>query len=216
MSQQELNKYDVIKRAIRREITAGKAGELLRLCVRQIYRLKTKVKEKGDEGLIHGNRGKSSNRRMPDRERREIANLLHQHYPDFKPTHASEKLETVHGIKRDPKTVRQIMTEEGLWTLRKHKKPDYRSSRPRKEYYGEMEQFDGSYHYWFEDRGPYCCLLVSIDDAKGTITKAKFVQDEGTLPVFSFWEGYFLTHGKPRSIYLDKLRTYYNNLKPFR
>jgi hypothetical protein len=77
-----------------------------------------------------------------------------------------------------------------------------------------MEQFDGSYEYWFEDRGPYCCLLASIDDAKGTITEAKFVSDEGTLPVFGFWEEYFLTQGKPRSIYLDKLRTYYNNLKP--
>jgi hypothetical protein len=29
--------------------------------------------------------------------------------------------------------------------------------------------------------------------------------------VFDFWKEYFLVHGKPRSIYLDKLRTYYNN-----
>jgi len=77
-----------------------------------------------------------------------------------------------------------------------------------------MEQFDGSYEYWFENRGPSCCLLASIDDATGKITQAQFVKDEGTFPVFSFWQEYLLTHGKPRSIYLDRLRTYYNNLLP--
>jgi len=86
--------------------------------------------------------------------------------------------------------------------------------RPPKEYYGEMEQFDGSYEYWFENRGPYCCLLISVDDATSKITQAQFVQDEGTFPVFRFWQEYLLTHGKPRSIYLDRLRTYYNNILP--
>ena len=211
MSQKALDTYDVITRTMRRDITVRKAGELLKLCERQIYRLKAKLKEKGAEGLIHGNRGKLSNRRMPDTERQRIVDLLRRQYPDFKPTHASEKLDEVHGIKKDPKTIRQIMAAEGLWKPKKQKGSAYRSSRPRKEYYGEMEQFDGSYHRWFEDRAPECCLLASIDDATGTITEAQFVHDEGTLPVFGFWKEYLLTHGKPRSIYLDKLRTYYNN-----
>lgn len=214
MSQKDLNRYDVIKRAIRKEITVKKAGELLYLSERQIYRLKDKVIKKGAEGLIHGNRGKPSNRRIPDKERQQIVQLLHRHYSDFKPTHASEKLENIYGFKRDPKTIRQIMIDEELWKPRKQKKPEYRCSRPRKEHYGEMEQFDGSYHHWFEDRAPSCCLLASIDDATGEITQAQFVNDEGTFPVFNFWQEYLLTHGKPRSIYLDKLRTYYNNLLP--
>jgi len=170
MSQKDLNKYDVIQSSLRKELTVKKAGELLHLTERQIYNLKAKVKEKGSEGLIHGNRGKSSNRRMPEKERQQIINLLHRHYPDFKPTHASEKLDQVHGIKRDPKTIRQIMLDEELWIPRKQKKPDYRCSRPCKEHYGEMEQFDGSYEHWFEDRAPSCCLLASIDDAKGVVT----------------------------------------------
>jgi hypothetical protein len=79
-----------------------------------------------------------------------------------------------------------------------------------------MKQFDGSYEHWFEDRAPSCCLLAAIDDATGKVTQAQFVQDEGTFPVFGFWQEYLLSHGKPRSIYLDKLRTYYNNLLPER
>lgn len=216
MSQKELDKYDVIQRTIRKEITAKKAGELLNLCERQIYRLKSQVKKKGAEGLIHGNRGKTSNRRMSETERQQLVNLLHRHYSDFKPTHASEKLRDIHGIDKDPKTIRQIMTAEGLWIPRKRRGSEYRCSRPRKDCYGEMEQFDGSYEYWFEERAEKCCLLAAIDDATGIVTQAKFVHDEGTLPVFDFWQDYLLTHGKPRSIYLDKLRTYYNNLLPER
>lgn len=214
MSQKDLNKYDLIQRSIRREITVSKAGELLGLGERQIYRLKGKIKEKGAEGLIHGNRGKLSNRRMSETEHQKIIKLLHWRYSDFKPTHASEKLAEVHNIKKDPKTIRQIMITQGLWKSRRKKKYKYRCSRPRKEHYGEMEQFDGSYHRWFENRAPECCLLASIDDATSIVTFAKFVQNEGTLPVFGFWQEYILAHGKPRSIYLDKLRTYYNNLKP--
>lgn len=211
MSQKELNRHDVIKRAIRKEITTKKAGELLNLCKRQIYRLKAKVKEEGAKGLIHGNKGRPSNRRIPEEERQRIVKLLHKHYHDFKPTHATEKLSEEHNIKRDPKTIRQIMIDEGLWVPKKRKGSDYRSKRPRKEHYGEMEQFDGSYEHWFEDRAPKCCLLASIDDATGTLTQAKFAKHEGVFPVFNFWKEYLLNHGKPRSIYLDKLRTYFNN-----
>jgi len=214
MSQKDLNKYDIIQSSLRKEITVKKAAELLHLTERQIYNLRAKVKEKGAEGLVHGNRGKPSNRRIPEKEYQKIIKLLCQYYSDFSPTHASEKLDTIHGIKRDPKTIRQIMIKEGLWIPKRHRKPDYRCFRPPKEYYGEMEQFDGSYEYWFENRGPSCCLLISVDDATSKITQAQFVQDEGTFPVFNFWKEYLLTHGKPRSIYLDRLRTYYNNILP--
>lgn len=216
MSQKELNKYEVIKRSIRREITVEKAAELLGLSERQIYRLKAQVKEKGPLGVIHGNRGKPSNRKIPEKERQQIINLLHRYYSDFHPTHASEKLEEIHGFKRDPKTIRQIMINEGLWEPKKRKRVKYRCFRPRKEHFGEMVQFDGSYEYWFEERGPKCCLLAAIDDATNRITGAQFVWNEGVLSVFSFWQEYFLTHGKPRAIYLDKLRTYYNNILPER
>jgi hypothetical protein len=71
-----------------------------------------------------------------------------------------------------------------------------------------MQQFDGSYHYWLEDRARELCLLLSIDDATGRITKAKFDTNEGTIAVFKFWKEYFEEKGLPISIYLDKFSTY--------
>ena len=101
--------------------------------------------------------------------------------------------------------------------LRKPKKrkenSQYHAWRPRKEWYGQLEQFDGSYHRWFEDRAEECCLLAAIDDAKGTITRAEFGQSESVVEVAGFWKGYAVEKGKPQAIYLDKFSTYKINHK---
>jgi len=211
MSQKELDRHDIMLRVIRKELTGVEAAELLRLSSRQVKRLKAAVLERGAQGLIHGNRGQRSNRRIPEKEQVKIAKLLRKHYWDFKPTHASEKLCDVHKIVRDPKTIRRIMIEEELWKPRKgRKKQTHRSWRARKLRFGQMQQFDGSYHDWFEGRDGVgeACLLLSVDDATGKITKAQFAKDEGVFPVFAFWKDYILEHGKPRSIYVDKFSTY--------
>ena len=208
MTQKEVNRYAIIKKLINKEINGTHASELLKLSVRQIKRLKAAVNKDGPKALIHGSRGKSSNYRIPEQEKEKIIELLHKHYSDFKPGFAAEKLDERHNIQRDPETIRQIMIKEELWKPRRKKLLEYRSWRQRKACYGEMEQFDGSYHYWFEDRGPYCCLLASIDDATGIPTKAEFAPHEGVFPVFNFWKEYLKEHGKPYSIYLDKFSTY--------
>ena len=211
MTNREINRHSIIKKLLDREINGTTAADLLKLSVRHIKRLKAKVKQFGPKALIHASRGKPSNRRMPDKEREAIAEILKQKYPDFKPSFATEKLSENHNIKRDPKTIRTIMIEEDLWRPRKKKKQEYHSWRKRKPCYGEMEQFDGSYHRWAEDRSEEWCLLASIDDATGIPTKAKFDTDEGIFPVFKFWKEYVKEHGKPRSIYLDKFSTYKMN-----
>lgn len=55
MSQKEIKRYDIIKKVINKELNGVEAAELLTLSTRQIRRLKKKVKEKGAEGLTHGN-----------------------------------------------------------------------------------------------------------------------------------------------------------------
>ena len=208
MTNREINRHSIIKKLLDKEINGTTAADLLKLSVRQTKRLKTKVRESGPKALIHASSGKPGNRRMPDKEREAITEILKQKYPDFKPTFATEKLFENHNIKRDPKTIRQIMIEEDLWKPRKKKQKEYHSWRKRKSCYGEMLQFDGSYHHWVEDRGPEWCLLAAIDDATGIPTKAKFDTDEGVFPVFAFWKKYTEQLGKPHSIYLDKFSTY--------
>lgn len=208
MSQKEVSRYDVIKRILRKEISGKDAAALLSLSQRQAWRLVAAVREKGAFGLMHGNRGKRSNRRMPEKERRAITRLLQDRYPDFGPVLAAEKLAVQHRIVRDPKTIRMVMIDAGLWKPKRDKKETHRAWRQRKAAYGEMMQFDGSYHHWFEDRADPCCLLAAIDDATNTVPHARFDDHEGIEPVFTYWKEYVAREGKPRSVYLDKFSTY--------
>jgi transposase-like protein len=208
MSIKEIDRHGIVKKLVGKEINGTLAAKLLQLSVRQTKRLKAKFITLGVVALIHQNRGKPGNRGLPKEERNRIAAILKEKYPDFKPTFASEKLYENHGIKRDPKTIRQIMIEEELWKPNKKRKKEYHAWRKRKECYGQMAQFDGSYHHWAEGRAGEWCLLASIDDATGIPIKAKFDTDEGVIPVFKFWKEYVQEHGKPRAIYLDKFSTY--------
>lgn len=212
MSARDIDRHHVVRQFIQRQITRKKAAQLLKLSERQVVRLKRCLIKRGAKGLIHGNRGHRSNHALSQRERDKIEYLLKTKYPDFKPTFAAEKLLELHKIDRDPKTIRSIMISAGMWSPKKRRAgEEHRSWRPRKECLGEMIQFDGSYHHWFEDRAEQTCLLAAIDDATGRVMKAEFVPHEGVFPVFGFWKDYVSTHGKPRLIYPDKFSTYKMN-----
>lgn len=209
MTEKELSRFNIIRRLIDGNINGTDAAKQIDVSIRHVKRLKLKVKERGAEGLIHGNRGQKSNRRI---DITEIEKHLKETYYDFGPTFASEKLEEYHQIKISKESVRTIMTGMGLW------KPRYRKQskkwhvwRARRDNYGEMQQFDGSYHIWFGNEES--CLLLSVDDATGKIAYAKFDYNEGIIAVFNFWLEYFKKHGFPLSIYLDRFSTYKINHK---
>lgn len=212
MSQKELDRHDCIKRCIQKRITEGVAATLLRLSVRQVQRLKRAIRTRGPAGLIHGNRGKPSNRRMPKKERARIVVFLRQKVcQGFTPTFAAEKLEERCRIRRDQKTIRAVMIDENLWEPRERtNRSVHRSWRQRRSHAGELIQFDGSYHHWLEDRGgtEELCLIAAIDDASGRIMHAVFGRDEGVFSVFGFWKGYVERWGKPRAVYCDRFSTY--------
>lgn len=211
MTTKELSRYEIIKQIIAQRINGTEAAKQLRLSIRQVKNLKRKVKECGPQGIIHGNRGRPGNRSMASAKIAKAQKIVSKLYPDFKPGFAAEKLQEKHGIKMSSEKLRQLMTAWGFWKPKPRKQnKEYRAWRPRKECFGEMEQFDGSYHTWFEDRAEKCCLLLSIDDATGTITRAEFGDSESVPEVFDFWDAYVREQGKPLSIYLDKYSTYKN------
>jgi len=213
MTKRELFAYETVKEVVDGLIFASVAAKKLGITRRHVQRLKPKV-EKGAEAFIHGNRGSPSNRKIDPDVIEKATKFIKEKYSDFKPTFATEKLLEEHHITLSKETTRTLMTNLGLWKPRRRKdNGQYRSWRPRKEHVGEMEQFDGSYHRWFEDRAEECCLLASIDDASSRITKATFGLNEGVVEVSKFWKEYVLEIGKPVSIYLDKYSTYKVNHK---
>lgn len=219
LTQREETKLDTIHRALAREITNETAGKILHISVRQVKRLKKQVRQYGEASIIHKLKGKTSNHHIEKEVKHQALELITKHYPDFKPTFASEKLSENHSLTISPETIRLWMTEQGLWKPKKQKYTQYHAWRPRKDYFGELVQFDGSYHHWFEDRyqdedgNHEACLLAAIDDATGRITHASFSANEGVIAVFEFWKSYILKLGKPLAIYLDSFSTYKINHK---
>lgn len=212
MSEKELSRYDVIKNLIDGEINGTDASKQLGVTVRHIKRLRSAVNKYGPESLIHKSRGRISNRKLNPEIIKKAEKHLKEKYYNFGPTLAAEKLDEDDKIKLGKETVRGLMINLGLWKLKPRKQSKkWHVWRARKDNFGEMEQFDGSYHIWFGEEES--CLLLSVDDAMGKITHAKFDYNESTIAVFKFWLEYFDKNGLPLSIYLDKFSTYKINHK---
>ncbi|MCL5783877.1 MAG: ISNCY family transposase [Patescibacteria group bacterium] len=216
----EQEKITVMTALLQGKINNGEAATTLKLSLRQIKRLKKRVREKGNQVLIHQLKGRVSNHRIDQTIKSKALEKIKEEYADFKPKFASEKLEENHQLIINPETLRLWMIEDGSWKAHLQRKVNYHAWRQRKDYFGELEQFDGSYHLWFEGRlldefgfPQEVCLLASIDDATGKITRALFDFNEGVVPVFNFWMEYVKTWGKPLAIYLDKFSTYKLNHK---
>jgi hypothetical protein len=109
--------------------------------------------------------------------------IVRQNYADFGPTLAAEKLAAEHGFSFSSETLRKWMIADGLWRDRKQRKSIHQPRR-RRDCVGELVQVDGSEHWWFEDRGPQCTLLVFVDDATSRLTHLQFVESESIFAYF--------------------------------
>ena len=205
----ERERYDTIRSCIDGELTNAEAAARLRLKIRQVQKLKRAVETRGERGILHGNRGRKPKHATNQRTiNAVIAFVKKRDHRDFGPTFAMEQLEKQKDIVLSRESVRTIMTGSNLWTPRTRTGPAiHREWRERKRMYGELIQFDGSYHRWFED-GEEHCLLGAIDDATSGVPEAAFEDNEGVAAVFRFWWKYVEKHGLPVALYMDKFSTY--------
>ena len=209
----EQERYDIIRSCIDRDITNKEASTRLGLKVRQIQRIKRAVEKQGTEGAIHKSKGRiSPNATNKATVKKTVDFLKQKKHQDFGPTFAQEKLLAL-GVEMNKETLRLLMIKKDLWKPHPRRGPQIvREWRERKERFGELVQFDGSYHDWFENDSEEC-LLAAIDDATSKIVKAVFEDNEGVFAVFRFWLSYVEAYGLPVAIYLDKFSTYKVNHK---
>jgi transposase len=211
MTQEELKRLHVIRKALDKSITQIEAANIIGLCLRQVQRIVRVVRTEGDKGIINKARGKASNKALPDKIKCRALKLYKEKYHDFGPTLGSEKLFEIDKIKLNDETLRLWLLQAGI-PYKKRKKRPHRQWRERKHSFGEMIQMDGSHHNWFEGRGPECVLMGYIDDATGR-PFARFYPYEGTLPAMDSFKRYIEKFGMPVSIYLDKHPTYKSTKK---
>lgn len=200
----ELDRMEVFSKLKERTLTQMQAANILGVSCRQVRRLFKEYRKAGPQALISKKRGKPSNHRLSPGLKDLGLALIREHYPDFGPTLAHEKLIEVHKLKISLGSVRKIMITNELWTDKKIKKTRIYQLRERRSREGELVQIDGSPHDWFEGRAPKCTILLCVDDATGKIKAAFFSPTEDSWGYFDLMQIYFKTHGRPIALYSDK------------
>jgi transposase len=216
MTQRDRDRLVVLKKAQKKLISQRQAAEELQLSVRQVRRLLIRLKQTGDRAVIHGLRGRASNRRLSEKVRAEAVRILSQAlYKRFGPTLASYYLAKKHGIRIGREALRQVMMAAGLWRGRRQKVERVHLWRPRRSSRGELVQWDTSEHDWLEGRGEKLYLIHMIDDATSELT-ARFVRHDSTEENMRMLWTYLERHGRPVAFYTDKASIFHTTPKTHR
>jgi transposase len=204
MSQAERDRLVCLKKASEKRITRAAAAAELKVSERQVYRLLAALKVKGDSAVVHGLRGRSSNRKISATQEQEAVKILAKDvYRGFGPTLASEYLASKHAIVVSKETVRQWMVRAGMRAVRRERIEQVHVWRERRERYGELVQWDTSEHDWLEGRGEKIYLIKMIDDASSRLF-ARFVRRDSTEENMTVLQQYLQRFGRPLEFYTDK------------
>ncbi|HIF9404882.1 TPA: ISNCY family transposase [Photobacterium damselae] len=204
MNDKEILKLGAIRDVCEKRIRREDAARVLSLSVRQVQRLVTRFRQYGAASIVHQRRGQSSSNRINHSVKLRCLALIREHYADFGPTLAHEKLTERHNIHVSVETIRQWMIADGLWVPHTKRKPRVYQPRYRRDCLGELIQIDGSHHDWFEGRSNKCCLLVFIDDATGKLMNLRFSETESAFDYMVATREYLEQHGKPTAFYSDR------------
>jgi transposase len=211
MSMKELTRAGVLARVAAGTLTLGSAGAVMAVSYRQAKRLYQRYRTEGAKGLKHRSAGRRSNAAGDDRQRAQILALVREKYSGtiderFGPTLAAEHLASEDGVQVHHDTLRRWMLAAGLWS-RARKRSPHRRRRERKAHFGELVQLDGSFHPWFERRGPQSCLLTMVDDATGRSLGA-FGAQETIWAAAGVLRAWITQYGIPRALYTDWKNVY--------
>ena len=120
MTQRDRDRLIALKKAKKGLITQRQAAEEIEQSERHIRRLLVKLASEGDRAVVHGRRGKRSNRKLDEKRQAKAVVILGQEkYRGFGPTLASEYLSKHHQLTVSRETVRAWMIEAKLWQPRK-------------------------------------------------------------------------------------------------
>ena len=202
LGQRERDRLRVLHEVEQGHLRQREAGARLRLSERQIRRLLQQVRQQGDRGVVHGLRGRSSNRKLSLRFEQRVVRRVRQRYADFGPTLAREKLEQ-EGLRVSRETLRRWMSQAGLWRPRTKRARAVHVWRARRSAFGEMVMMDSSPYAWLEERGPAGHLVAMIDDATSRIWVRLVEHDTTEENMRTLW-GWVARHGRPLALYTDK------------
>jgi transposase len=211
MRTRELQRAGILARVKAETLSLASAARMMAVSSRQAKRLYRRYREEGAAGVRHRSAGRPSNRTPAVAVRDAVLALVRAKYSGavderFGPTLAAEHLASEDGITVDHETLRRWMLGAGLWS-RARKRSPHRRRRTRKAHFGELVQLDGSFHDWFEARGPHSCLVSLVDDATGR-TLGGFSPQETIWAAVTVLRAWIERYGIPQALYTDWKNVY--------
>ena len=201
MGSRDARRLGMVKAAEQGRISNREASEGLGLSVRQFRRLRKQVRERQERGVIHGNRGRPSARRLAEPVRARVVDLL-TGVVKLNDHHVADLL-AEDGATVSAASVRRIRKELRLPPKRRRRPPQHRRRRTRKARRGELVLIDGSPFQWFDAQGPAWTLLGAIDDATSAILHLALRPTEDLHGYVTLLDGLVRTHGVPACLYGD-------------
>jgi len=204
LTMKEKTRYEVIRDSLKRLIKVKEAAELLNLSIRQVYRLRDRVKKEGIKGVIHHLKGRISLKKTPKKIEEKIKKLYQEKYSGFNLSHFTEYLNGEENITISREKVRQVLRQDNLYSKRPKKQPKHRIRRQPMPQEGLLTQLDTSEHLWLPSLGKNIQLILLVDDATNKLQNGKFVFSDSTLENMKVLDEFFRQKGLPLAIYLDK------------
>ncbi len=205
MNQEERDWLEWLKRARDKVVTQEYAAKEMKVSERWVRKLLVRLKRDGDGVVVHGLRGRASNRRIEEKTQARAMELLKQpEWHDFGPTFASEQLAKRHNIPVSKETVRGWMVAAGLWKAQPRKLGEAHFWRARRSGYGELVQWDTSTHDWLEGRGEAVRYLVRMIDDATSRSQGQFVVRDGTRENMGVLWQYVERQGRMVEVYTDR------------
>jgi hypothetical protein len=109
MSDRALRRLCVMIDLADRRLTVEAPATLMRMGRRQVFRRRRAFEFGGPSALASRKRGRPSNRTHGETFRRTVLAPVREHYPDFGPTLAVEKLAERHRLRGGVETLRQLL-----------------------------------------------------------------------------------------------------------
>jgi Helix-turn-helix domain len=204
VSQREIHRMHVVRLTIEGRETVGRGAKLLGISVRQMKRLRRKMKEQGVEGLLHGNRGKGSWNKTASEKINQVLQLARGRYHGLNDSHLTEKLKEKEKIALSRPTVRTILRQGGIAAVRKRGVKRHYKRRERKAQEGDLLLWDGSPHRWFGDQSREWSLMAVVDDATGALLHGVFALEEDAQSYLICLRQIVLEKGIPLALYMDR------------
>src|SRR5467141_1089607 len=202
LSQRERDRLRVLQDVQQGHLTQVAAAQRIKITDRQVRRLLLRVREQGDRAVIHGLRGRPSNRKFAAPLEQKILARVRQRYADFGPTLAAEHL-AKEGLPVSRETLRKWMSKAAFWRPRSQRVKKIHVWRERRASFGELVMQDSSPFRWLEERGPACQLIALIDDATSRVW-ARFTEHDTTEENLRTFQGWLRRYGRPLAHYTDK------------